>query len=50
MSIDDALVTRITAVKVPSDQTSVEILVKRVNISRKALNPQPTAIIGDEIH
>jgi Holliday junction resolvase RusA-like endonuclease len=50
LGVEDGLVTRITATKVPSDQTSVEILVKRVNLNRKVLNPQATAIIGEEIH
>lgn len=50
LSIDDALVTRVTAVKVPSDKDATEVIVRRVNLNKKTINPQQTAMILDEIH
>jgi Holliday junction resolvase RusA-like endonuclease len=46
IELDDALVTRISCSKVPSDSDSTEILIRKVISPSKTMNPEPRAMLG----
>jgi Holliday junction resolvase RusA-like endonuclease len=48
LQIDDGLVTKVTATKVPSDSDCIEIVLRRVNQLTKPLSPEPRANIGSD--
>ena len=48
IGLDDALITRISCSKVPSEADSVEVILRRVNAPSRILNPEPRAMLGGD--